>query len=384
MAGYLFQARYALLLGIDEARRNPGLELAIETFDDVSFEDSAGPVQLIQTKHHARRAAVSDYSVDLWKTLNVWIHRFLEDPTNATRTRLIFLTTDIVADGSALSYLRKGDDSRTESLALELLVSAAETSGNHATLDARNDFLDLTPTTQQILLAGIWVLDNAPNLIDVRDEIETALHYAAPREQVPDLTDQLEGWWFARVASAITDTQPTAIPLTSIHNKIAELRENYKLRNLPLHESIEDMSFLTEMPSDDRTFIRQMALVQLGDVEVRATVHDYYRAFEQRSRWAREHLLLDGEADRYDRDLQDAWHRRFLRCTTSLDDDAAEHTKVVQGKAVFHWAREHQQLFRNRDEIWLSSGSLQMLADDLRVGWHPDYLELLASATEEV
>ena len=107
MAGYLYQARYALLLGLQEARHHPGYALSLETFDDVALQDADGPIRLIQTKHHSRHTAVSDRSVDLWKTLDTWIRRVNEEPTAAASTRLLFLTTNTAAAGSALSLLRK-------------------------------------------------------------------------------------------------------------------------------------------------------------------------------------------------------------------------------------------------------------------------------------
>ena len=110
---------------------------------------------------------------------------------------------------------------------------------------------------------------------------------------------------------------------------------------------------------------------------------DYYRASEQRSRWARKYLLVDGEAELYDRNLVDAWQRHFMGCMAEVDGDTGEAEKCTLGRRVFRWSREYQKPFRNRDELWLSSGSFQMLANEIRVGWHPDYKERLSDSTEE-
>lgn len=378
MAGYLFQARYALLLGLRDAKRHPSHVLSIETFDDLALEDSDGLVQLIQTKHHRTRSAISDSSVDLWKTIHGWIEQVDADPTTAG-ARLVLLTTNSAADQSALSKLRAWTDRRDESHALQLLRSVAATSENTATKSARDAFLALSDVVQELLLENIWLVDDAPNLIDVRDEIEQELHYSAPREHVSDLTDRLEGWWFDRVSTALIDSGLSRIPLTSIQNKVSELREHFKLAYLPLDDDIDHMDPVTEMPEDDRTFIRQMNIIRVPDPEARATVHDYYRAYAQRSRWIRQDLLLDGEVTRYDEHLHDAWQRRFFAHTADLNDEADRATKEMQGKRVFRWAREYHRPLRNRDELWLSSGSFQMLADELQVGWHPNYLALLAS-----
>ena len=78
LTGYLFQARYALLRGLEEGRHHPGHALSIEKFDDVAFEEAGRPVELIQTKHHGNRGDVSDTSVDLWKTLHITAVRLTE------------------------------------------------------------------------------------------------------------------------------------------------------------------------------------------------------------------------------------------------------------------------------------------------------------------
>ena len=68
--GYLYQARYAmflLLLAEEEAA------LSIERFDDVAFEQSGTPYELLQLKHHlGTNAALTDASSDLWKTIRIW------------------------------------------------------------------------------------------------------------------------------------------------------------------------------------------------------------------------------------------------------------------------------------------------------------------------
>ena len=126
-------------------------------------------------------------------------------------------------------------------------------------------------------------------------------------------------------------------------------------------------------------FVRQMKLIDITEHEMLAMVNDYYRAFEQRSRWARESLLLDGEVARYDDNLWDAWNRRFIANVADIDDNSNDNIKLDQGKKTFRWACQYQKPLRNRDEIWLSSGSFQMLADIVRIGWHPDYEVLLTS-----
>ena len=383
MTGYLYQTRYALLRGLQEGKRHPGHDISIEKLDDVAFEENGRLIELIQTKHHVRRGDLSDASVDLWKTLGIWIPRLREDPVGSTSTRFVFLTTDTAASGSALSMLRQPDDNRDESHAARLLLEVATTSKNQRTAAARNAFLTLTDAQRTSLIGNIWVFDEAPNIVDVREEIEAELRYSAPRDQVSNLTDHLEGWWFKRIVIALSHRHPSVIRLADIQDKIADIRDNFSRGNLPLDEEIDAMPAVSELPKDTRTFIHQMNLVRVSDNEARATIHDYYRAYAQRSRWARHNLLLDGDVERYDRALCDAWSRSFFAHTGDLDEDCDDRTKEDQGRKVFRWARQHQMPLRNRQEMWLSSGSFQMLADDVKIGWHPNYASLVAARKEK-
>ena len=52
MVGYFYQCRYALFAAIVAVREKPSAEISIEKLDDVAFEQSGLPIELIQTKHH--------------------------------------------------------------------------------------------------------------------------------------------------------------------------------------------------------------------------------------------------------------------------------------------------------------------------------------------
>jgi hypothetical protein len=61
LLGYLYQCRVALLLTLRKTKRDPGLHVWIERFDDVSFESSGSPSERVQTKHHiSRSGSLSD------------------------------------------------------------------------------------------------------------------------------------------------------------------------------------------------------------------------------------------------------------------------------------------------------------------------------------
>ena len=290
MLGYLAQCRYALLAALRELKNNPGHEISIERFDDITFEEAGTPLELIQSKHHAAPSDVTDSSVDIWKTILIWVKRIKADPAQAAQTRFVFLTTATASEGSALALLRQEKDQRDIETAQVLLNNAAEMSKNQASEKGRESFLALDKALKSLLVSNIWVFDRAPNIINIREEIETELTLGVPPCHIESYTDRLEGWWFKRVISGLFNDDVPNITLSSLLGKITEIRDEFSGGGLPLDPNIDSISDVSIEAYDDRYFVRQMRLVGVREGTASGAVQDYYRAFTQRSRWGARRL----------------------------------------------------------------------------------------------
>jgi hypothetical protein len=370
--GYLFQLRYALLCGILEGKTNISHAISIEQFDDIALDNAGSPIALVQTKHSVSPGDLSDQSVSLWKTIGIWIERVRGNPLAASDQRFLLITTSTAAEDSAASKLRPNRSEDDIDVAIALLLAAANTSKNKITDGARRAFEDLDVELRKLLIKNVWVFDNGPTINDARDEIEKELIFAAPQDQLSNFTDYLEGWWFQRAIDAMTGVQEKSIPLFAIRGKIDELRENFQIGRLPLDVSIENMPPIQTLPDDSRMIVQQMRVVGVSNQAAHSAVHDFYRAYEQRSKWARQSLLLDGEAERYDRQLKDAWQRKMEEKSADISEKSSEE-KAKIGREVFFWSRSFERPLRNRIELWISAGSFQILADTAQICWHPEY-----------
>ena len=74
LAGYLFQCRLALLLGLQMAKRKTNGHISIEKFDDIAFHDQDLSLSLLQAKHTVTPRSLTDSSEDWWKTLHIWVN----------------------------------------------------------------------------------------------------------------------------------------------------------------------------------------------------------------------------------------------------------------------------------------------------------------------
>lgn len=383
MLGYLYQCREALLLAIVETKSHPGLSISIERFDDVAFEENGSASEQLQLKHHANAASLADMSVDLWKTLRIWSEQTSANLNLPFERRFTIITTAQAPVGSAAELLRSPRPSLdAEEKALALLCAAATNSINQESAIGRKAFLALSEHAQQNLITAIRVHDNAPNITNARSEIEDLLIFAAPEGKVIPVVDHLEGWWFAQVVNCLGNPEAPAISLLALRAKIDEIASAFRSGELLINPDALTVSAEDLSASDNRIFVKQMRCVDVAEESVELAKRDYYRATAQRSTWARENALLDGEAARYDADLVERWMRERL-ARESGGKPVSDDDKKAFGRDLFHWSSRVQLPFRNRHEQWLCSGSYQILADGVTVGWHPDHKSMFGISAKD-
>ncbi len=366
--GYLYQARLALLLAIRAIDSTPDHELRIEKFDDISFEKNGDPVELIQTKHHATGGNLTDASVDLWKTLRIWADIA---STSATLPAFVLMTTSKAPTESAASLLKQTE--RDETAANAILLKVCDTSSNEENKKAYNAYTKLNHPQRMRLLQCITIIDETSNIVDVHEEITKAVRHAAPRTHIEEFVERLEGWWFTLVIDALANNGKS-IRVISVDTRIDELRESFQRTRLPVDHAA------TLPPSDvvqslqSHPFVDQLRLIKLGDARVEYAIRDYYRAYEQRARWAREDLLVDGEINNYDRELEEAWEPRFAAMLDELPLGCDEVSRSAAGANAYKWVEQDAAFpFRSITQAFLTKGSYHILANRYSIGWHPDY-----------
>jgi hypothetical protein len=385
LQGYLYQCRLALLCTLRKTKREPGLQVAIERFDDVSFDGEYSPAERIQTKHHiSRSGSLSDKSTDLWKTLRIWAEELLKGELEPETTVLSLVTTSPAPLGSAASYLRPHD--RDEVIALKLLIKAAEADKAAQDNIAGYAAFKALPTADlRRLVHSIFIFDAAPQISDVRRQIDEEVFYAVNPKHLAGFVDRLEGWWFRKIIVHLSKDSQFPILGQEVEAEIQYIRDQYQSENLTI-------DFFDALPtdgidakSDRRVFVEQLRLIAVADPRIADAIRDYYRAFQQRSLWLREDQLVVDELDRYEMRLIEEWRRFHDQLSEDLETNAEESYKVRMGKKLFNWMNFEADIpIRSKcREPYVQRGSFHMLADGRKVGWHPDFLERLQKVLTE-
>lgn len=378
--GYLYQVRSALLWTLRRLKSEPDFLVGIETLDDVAFESGAGdPRELLQTKHHRNTtASLTDASTDFWKTLRIWFEGTASGHVPAT-ANLCLVTTGKASEGSAATYLRAYN--RDVKAAVTRLDATAQSSTNAANKPAYAAYLAASPTQRAALLARVTVVDVAPTVDDLDAELRREVFWAVDKEHHAAFLDRLEGWWFRRVIDQLNSSSGDRIGSVEIEAQMSDLREGFKQESLPIDDDLLEFNLdeATRAAHERSYFVHQLDLIKAGKRRVAAAIRDYYRAFEQRSRWLRDELVLDLNLHRYEKRLVEEWELVFEGMRDDIGDDATDQVKEEAARSVLKWAERASILIRpSVTEPFVCRGSLHMLADEFRVGWHPEFRDRLA------
>lgn len=378
--GYIYQCRYALLLSIQQLPFGDPFQVSIETLDDVVFEKIGSPAELLQTKHHrSRQANLTDASPDLWRTLRNWIELSAKGDL-APDTIFFLVTTANVPEGSAAAYLR--EHSRDETAALQRLKQTAQTSESKENRAGYEAFHKSPEDRLLALLRSTTILGSATTITTIEQDLRKAVFYAVADKHLEAFLIRLEGWWFRRVIRHLSSDSPKPILSEEVSAQINELREQFKTESLPIDEDILDIEW-DEKAAENSVFVHQLHLISIGRKRIRAAIRDYYRAYEQRSRWLRDKLLYLGELDLYEKRLVEEWELEFERLKDKLGVEAAEDAKKTAAQEIYAWVETNFIPIRaNVTREFVCRGSFHLLADDLRVGWHCDFKERLAYLLE--
>ncbi len=380
--GYAYQWRLGLLVLLQAMRDDLRSALTIERIDDLSLSNET-PV-LFQTKHHQPGAgSLSDASEDLWKTIRVWCDRIATGAVDPRATTFAIVTTTEAADGSIAALLRNDDrDPDTAEGKLRNVAQNSKSASNRAAYEA---FERLDESQRTTLVENMYIFDGEERIADLAKRIEREVLVAVDPKHIVGFRERLEGWWFDRVVTHLTDVARPPITAEELNMRIGDLREQYHRDSLPIDFFLAEPDGV-DVDSDTRIFVHQLRLITSSSSRIEAAIRDYYRAFEQRSRWIREDLLHVGELDIYERRLVDEWKRY---CDTLADERGAEteDEKREFGLRVYKWASDEAKIhIRPRcEEPYVVRGSFHILSDAQRVGWHPEFVDrlkhLLAAAS---
>lgn len=385
--GYIYQARLALLqlLQLPE-----DTAIFLEKDDDLDFIDSGGGKSLASLKHKAVGDRLTDLSTDFWKSVNIWLARYKRDGRATSNLRFFLFTTGAVSTDSFLGRLLPDQPiaSSEANTLTELANLALARSTSKLISPIATAFNELSDSEKQDFLERILILDGSPRIGDIPTLIKDKHMRSVRREHRDFVFERLEGWWTNAVINQLTGGKSEGIFGYEVSDKLSNFAEEYKADNLPITFRGKVPTDEIDTDADPRLFVAQLREIGISSNRIRSAILDYYRAFEQRSAWARENLLVLGEVEEYEDRLTDEWDRYKDVAFEKLKDDSAEEALREAGATLYNWAEfetgkiESLRIRARVTEPYVLRGSFHILADSTpepKVYWHPRFLDRLSA-----
>ncbi|SDC10741.1 hypothetical protein SAMN02799630_00550 [Paenibacillus sp. UNCCL117] len=379
MLGYRFQPLYALLVLWKEADDDSN-EINIEAEDDIVLKGNY--TKLYQLKHSTGDVHELTIKNDgLWKTLRIW-----SPYAESDKHKMYFVTGDTIAQTNPLYKLVSGDLDRHDIVALltkeaELVTEAREKAVaiNSKKLPYENKypgcstFLQLSPNQRLKLLEKITVRIDTFNILQIENKVIDQLDQMVVRKIRPLIAKRLLEWWDRRTLSSSKITKTEL--LVQLQSLIAQIQDN----NLP-----DDFSKLSpaSISGELGGFMeKQIDLVDGGYSRKKRAAVTRWRARNQREKWITDDILNALELNDYDQLLIEAWADRHEPMKEDLEGEEDNFCKK-KGLELLDWTHNDAHLYINpiRDEWkqhFLIQGSYQQLSEELKVGWHPNFFEML-------
>jgi hypothetical protein len=382
--GYIYQARLALLRLLQLAEDTV---VFLEKDDDLDFVDVGGK-SLASLKHKAIGDKLTDLSTDFWKSVNIWLARYDRDGRTVSNLRFFLFTTGTVSTDSFLTRLLPDQPVASVDAATltELADAALAKSKSQLIGPIAQAFNKLSDSEKRDFLERILVLDGSPRISDIPAIVREKYMRSIRREHREFVFERLEGWWTDAVIKQLTGAKTEGIFGYEVSDKLSSIAEEYKADNLPITFRGKTPADEIDTEADPRLFVSQLRAVGISSSRIRSAILDYYRAFEQRSAWARENLLVSGEVEEYEDRLAEEWSRYKDVAFEKVKDDSSEEALREAGVTLYNWAEfetgkiESLRIRARVTEPYVLRGSYHILADttpEPRVHWHPRFLERL-------
>jgi hypothetical protein len=385
--GYHYQSRFALLYLLKIPEDNAVL---IEKDDDIEFLENGGKKKtLASLKHKKVGDRLTNLSADFWKSVRIWLARYNRDGRVGCSLRFFLFTTGVVSDLSFLANFHpaeRGDPSLLLSLAGEALSGTKST----VILPIKAQFDDLSEDERKDFLSRIVIFDSSPRIEDVPSIIIDQHMRTIRREFRQHVYERLEGWWNDQVIRLMTGVRTSEVFGYEISDKLASISDEYKTDNLPITFRGERPEGEINPDTDPRLFVTQLREIGIKSNRIQNAILDYYRAFEQRSSWARENVVVQGELEEYEDRLVEEWERYRDVVFEQLSEQSAEDVLQSAGKELYKWAElgtDHLRIRERVSEPYVVRGNFHILANQRpkpKVYWHPRFLDRIGKILAKV
>jgi hypothetical protein len=352
----------------------PGSACSIEYLDDVALEGGDG-IQLIQSKSALTANPVADRAKSFWKTLSNWVTLAKDGDCDPDRTVFEIYVSRPVS-GPLVEAFTAAD---TPVAAHEAIQMARTTLwGEGPNYPQRSQVAaEISPYVDNVFSADV---DLVTKLIQnfrltcgsgsPQADVEAILKtHPISYSKIGDIADHLTGVVKRRVDELLEKGRPAVIARDEFWVWYTAYVQKVD-RELVLQSHAKRPSDKEATGHLPRVFVQQLDLIGLPFEDKLEAVSDYLMAAADRTDWAASGDVDATSFEELDRSLTRSWRNKRLACRVAHGSKA----QAEQGQALYAECMGIDMTVQQKEAPdHFIPGCLHRLADDLQIGWHPDY-----------
>ena len=360
-------------------KANPGDVVCLEVFDDVAVVRVDGTLFVEQDKSNLATNPLSNRSLQLWKTLHNWMELAESGVIDPNKTTFVIYAF-IAAPGAIADAFHCASTADTATAAIakardELKLGDPSSKVDDPVATLAHQVLNTDPQRLVAIVKRFSIESGDGN---PHGELQRLLLAKLVSEDVyPDVVRWAHGWVKIQVDRLLETKQPARIAQADFHAALLNYVRHHDREDILRSMAGSPPYEAVNLELAVRDYVRQLRLIELDDVDVLEAINDFLRAASDRTIWAEQGLIDEGSLKSLAEELTSTWRNKKRRVTISFSDKP-EH---LQGQALYSDCIEHDTRLDNllTPKLFIR-GSWHALADDLTIGWHPQYAATLRIA----
>ena len=375
-AGYIYQFERALLW---LSTQPSGSRVGIETESDVVIEGVEQTTIHEQDKHSIRQDAVpfADRSKDLWNTLVIWLDAVENKEVDVQTTQFVMATNKTIPECIA-KHIGRAESSTDIDACIDELRKAAKDPPEGVSLAMKRVMQPTSIAFLRQLIERCRLHDNCRGESDEQSK-EVFLNnlqlpsWCAPHREL--VFDSLFGWAIEVSISSWRNGRPAWIPRDSFVNQMHAILESMK-RNIRRERSENLIPVNDEIIGKEKgsPFVRQIHLVTDDNILSDIAIREYVRCNIEKLRLSEEGEISDNDWIEFETTLHTRWEKirgREIRMQ-KIDSDEDVGFRILSATTEDY---KERLAGSETSQVYLTSGTYHRLANMLKVGWHPHYIE---------
>lgn len=347
-------------------------EASIENVEDVALHRADGSILLEQTKSALTGNPLSDWSEDFWKTLANWIHTLEQGKATLAQTGFRLYVTPVKKAGkfaTAMAAAKTIQDAK-------IVIKQVETQlSKLASPPACKKYIDQVLSAAPEVKEGLILRFEIVMELDPTMALKNLLKHAVDGATAEAIIKSAIGHAKEDTDALLRNQKTAQLPCGPFQGW---LRSFIRTNNIPgylaaLGPSPADDA-VAELLASDPVFIQQLSLIEGSDDHKLRAVRDFLRASATKTEWGDRGLVF--------KENLGAWDDELLRhhAAAKSEADAVHSALSAEKRGSLVYARclgANPPLDGQAVPGFFVHGSFNALSDRRRLGWHPDYLQLL-------